>query len=149
MSTSSRYYSTEYKQQVVTYYIQHQSSTSFRAVAALFNVKGGPSTVYRWYNRRNSLQTKARSGRPSILSTREIDTHIKNKIIAKNRLHQAVHYTNLINNIKTATNKNVSLRTIQRIGKNTLNVKLKKTCKRTTDECIYTHTIYHNYCSYL
>jgi hypothetical protein len=134
MPPSSRYYDTAYKKRVVNYYITNQPSATFRSVATLFQIKGGFRTVYRWYKRRNSLETKPRSGRPTILKQDDINTHIGTKMLRKNRQPTAVHYTDIINDVKKNTRKNPTLRTIQRYG-HRLGIKKKKTLKRTSQEC--------------
>jgi transposase len=135
MTTISRYYDITYKQSVVNYYIKYQTNISFGHVARQFNIKGGESTVRRWYNQRHSLKTKPRSGRPSILTKDQIDTYIKKKITEKNRSSEPIHYTQLLPIIKRATKKNPSLRTVQRYGKEKGGIKMKRTIKRTVDEC--------------
>jgi hypothetical protein len=139
MPPSSSYYPLAYKQQVVTYYTQHLPDISFRAVARLFRIKGGHMTVQRWYERRNSLETKQKSGRPTILSSQQINTHITKKIIQHNRTPTPIHYTQLLSHVKRATRKNLSLRTLRRYGKERGGVKLKRTIKRTEDECNITY----------
>lgn len=134
MPPSSRYYDTAYKKRVVDYYHSHRPHISFRAVATLFEIKGGPMTVQRWYKRRNSLETKPRSGRPTILKQDEINTHIGTKMLRKNRQPTTVHYTDIIDDVKKNTRKNPTLRTIQRYGLR-LGIRKKKTSKRTSQEC--------------
>jgi len=141
MTTTSRYYDITYKQRVVNYYMQHQPNISFGRVATIFNLKGGESTVRRWYNQRHSLDTKPRSGRPSILSIEEINTHIKKKIVEKNRLSEPIHYTQLLPMVKHVTNKHLSLRTLRRYGKEKCGIKMKRTIKRTENECNIIHII--------
>jgi transposase len=138
MPPSSRYYDTAYKKRVVNYYITNQPSASFRSVATLFEIKGGFRTVYRWYKRRRSLETKPRSGRPTILKQDQINTHIGTKIRRKNRQPTAVHYPDIIDDVKRNTRKQISLSTIRRYG-HKLGIKKKKTSKRTIQECNYTH----------
>ncbi len=135
MPPSSHHYSTIYKQEVVNYYITHQPHISFQAVATLFHIKGGHRTVSRWYKRRNSLETKPRSGRPTILNQDEINTHIGTKMLRKNRQPTAVHYTDIIDDVKKNTRKEISLPTIRRYGYDRLGIRKKKTSKRTSQEC--------------
>lgn len=135
MPPSAHHYSTTYKQEVVNYYITHQPHISFRALATLFDIKGGHRTVSRWYKRRNSLETKPRSGRPTILNQDEINTHIGTKMLRKNRQPIAVHYTDILDDVKKNTRKNPALRTIQNYGKKKLDIRKKKTSKRTNQEC--------------
>jgi transposase len=135
MPPSSRYYDITYKERVVNYYTINQPSATFHSVARLFQIPGGDRTVRRWYKRRNSLETKPRSGRPTILNQDQINTHICTKIRRKNRKPTSVHYTDIIDDVKRNTRKNPTLRTIQRYGHDKLCIKKKKTSKRTSQEC--------------
>lgn len=139
MPPSSHHYSTTYKQEVVNYYITHQPHISFRALATLFHIKGGHRTVSRWYKRRNSLETKPRTGRPTILNQDEINTSINARIVRKNHKPTPVHYTDILEKVKNETRKNPSLRTIQRYGHTKLGIKNKQTAKRTANECKQKH----------
>ena len=129
----SSYYPIVYKQQVVTYYTQHLPHTSFRAVARLFNIKG-----WSYDSRRVGMTdvthccTKQKSGRPTILSSQQINTHITKKIIQYNRTPTPIHYTKLLSHVKHATQKTfintnmTSLRKTTRWYKNETN---HQTCR--------------------
>jgi len=146
MSNSQHYYSSSEKERVVNYYNQNKPNCSFRSVAKKFNLRGGHELVRRWYKNRRSLETKLKPGRPTILSRREISNHIQTKIRAANRSSTPIHYTSLLNSVNTATNKKISLRTLQRYGKRILGAKQKRTVKRTVEQCENSRTIvYHNY----
>ena len=135
MSSTSHYYPTIFKQKVVDYYDEHQPNISFRQLARLFNIQGGHKTVLRWYNQRNSLENKSRSGRPCILNEDEMNEYIYEKIKEKNQSGSSIHYPELLPAILHETGKNVSLRTIQRSGYERLGIKMKTTSKRTQQEC--------------
>ena len=142
MSSSSRYYPTIYKERVVDYYTDHYPKYSFRQVATLFKIEGGHKTVSRWYNQRHSLETKSRSGRPPKLTMKQMNQYITKTIREKNQSALSVHYTDLMSDIKNQIDGNVSLRIIQRYGHDRLGIKMKKTSKRTEQECKFIHTKY-------
>lgn len=59
-------------------------------------------------------------------------------ILAANRAHRAVHYTELLPAVRQKTGTDVSLRSLQRYGKEELGAKQKRGVKRTADESEYT-----------
>jgi hypothetical protein len=83
-------------------------------------------------------------GRPSILQPAEIKQHIGTTVRSYNRQHQSVHYPDLLTPVREATGTSLSLRTLQRYGKETLHIKNKRTKKRTQRERkhINIHTLY-------
>lgn len=141
MPPSHRYYDTSFKEHVVAYYSRNHQSTTFDAVATLFDIRGGGRTVQRWFKRRHSLETRPRSGRPTILNAQQMNDHILTPIRRSNRTSTAARYTDLLPTVRARTGTNVSLSTIQRYGHNRLGIKKKKTSKRTVQECNSTHTI--------
>jgi hypothetical protein len=102
-------------------------------------VKGGGRTVQRWHQQWDgtptSLQHKNGAGRPRTLSIRDVQQYIRAPILAANRQHRAVHYPPLHQSLLHQAGKNVSLRTVQRVGKQQAGVRQKTTRKRTADEC--------------
>ena len=55
-------------------------------------------------------------------------------ILAANRAHRAVHYTELLPEVRQKTGTEVSLRSLQRYGKEELGARDKHSKKRTADE---------------
>jgi hypothetical protein len=129
------------KHHILTQYLPHSHENSFSALAARYNVKGGRRTVQRWLARwdgtPSSLEHKRGAGRPRLLSAAEVNENIRAPILGRNRSHQAVHYTDLVDPTRERTGKNVSLRTIQRYGEKILRARDKTTRTRTEDECTY------------
>jgi transposase len=140
MNSLSRYYDAVFKQRVVEYYLQNQPNLSFRYVANIFQIKGGHATVKRWFDRYNgtvsSLQQRYRSGRPPILNKQKINQYITEPIRSYNRRSHTIDYRQITNYVRQKTNINVSLRTVERYGKNA-GIKPMKSIKRTYTECEY------------
>ena len=132
------------KHHILLEYSPHDTTHNFAALARRHGIGGGARTVQRWHSRWNrtpqSLEGQPRSGRPSVLSRAEVSRHIRAPILAANRSHRAISYTKLLPEVEQKTRKSVSLRTLQRIGKNQLEVKSKATRKRTREEREYTYT---------
>ena len=60
--------------------------------------------------------------------------HIRAPILAANRAHRAIHYTELLPQVQQATGKQLSIQTLRRYGKEELGVKQKRGVKRTANE---------------
>ena len=90
-----------------------------------------------WDGTPSSLEHKRGAGRPRLLSAAKVNENIRAPILERNRSHQAVHYTDLVDPTRERTGKNVSLRTIQRYGEKILRARDKTTRTRTEDECTY------------
>jgi transposase-like protein len=146
MSGSHPHYSAEFKQDVLRHYREGQRGSGFAALATRFQVPGGGMTISRWFNQWDgtiaSLQQQQSVGRPPILQPAEIQQHIGTAVQSHNRHHRSIHYTDLLEPVRAATHTSLSLRTLQRYGKQTLQIKNKRTKKRTQRECknIATHT---------
>ena len=74
------------------------------------------------------------------MSKKEVAQHVRTPILRANRAHKAVHYSKLLPGVRQRTGKEVSLRTLQRYGKEELGAKQRKGRKRTADESECTHT---------
>ena len=121
MSDSARYYEPSFKKRVIDFYLRNQPNISFRYVADLFQIPGGHVTVKRWCDRYDgtslSLQHHHRSH-------------------CHNRLSRPINYAKLVESVREETNTNLSLRTIQRYGKQNA-IRHKRTIKRSHKECEY------------
>jgi transposase len=86
-----------------------------------FKIQGGAQTIKNWHDRWdgtiNSLERKPTTGRPTILNTRQVKQYITKPIIKKNKQHQSIHYRTLLETIKSKINKSISLRSVQRYGR--------------------------------
>jgi len=132
------------KHAILLEYIPHSPTHSFAALAARHGVAGGEEVVRRWHGRWDgtaaSLQRKEGGGRPRALSSREVQQYVRAPILAANRKHKAVHYTTLLSPLQQKTGKEISLRTVQRYGKDELGARQRRGKKRTAEErqCIHT-----------
>ena len=70
MNNVLRYYDSFFKQRIVEYYLENQSTSSLRFVTNLFQVSERHRTLERWYDQYNCtislLEQRHRSGTPSI-----------------------------------------------------------------------------------
>jgi transposase-like protein len=139
MSKSRPHYSAEFKQEVLSHYNEGQRGSGFAALAARFYVAGGSRTIRRWFNQWDgtisSLQQQSTVGRPPLLQPAEIQQHIGTTVQSYNRHHQSVHYPELLAPVRASTGTSLSLRTLERYGKETLHIKTKATKKWTEREC--------------
>jgi hypothetical protein len=148
MSEPHPHYSAEVKQEILSHYHKGQRGSGFAALARRFQVAGGGGTISRcfdqWDGTIASLQQPQGVGRPPILQPADIQQHIGTVVQSHNRHHQSIHYPDLLQPVRAATHTSLSLRTLQRYGKQTLHIKNKFTKKRTLRECksINIHTLY-------
>lgn len=130
--------SAEAKHHILLEYARHSSERALATLAQRHAISGGARTLRRWRSRWDgtpqSLQRISGSGRPRALSSAEVARHVRAPILAKNRAHKAVQYTELLSGVRQRTGKNLSLRTLQRYGKEELGAKKRHTTKRTADE---------------
>jgi transposase len=136
--------STDTKHAILLESTPRSPTHSFAALARRHSIAGGESTVRRWHARWNgtphSLQAHKSTGRPRLLTPAELSRHVRAPVLAANRAHRAVSYTKLLSEVKRKTRKAISLRTLQRAGKEILRIKNKTTIKRTQDECEFKQT---------
>jgi hypothetical protein len=128
----------EQKHSILLEYSPHSRTHSFAALAVRHGVAGGEQTIRRWHQQWDgtaaSLQRKEGGGRPRALDRREVQQHIHTPILRANRAHKAIHYPTLLPPLHQKMGKEVSLRTVQRYGKEELRVKQKRGKKRTAEE---------------
>jgi hypothetical protein len=134
----------EHKYSILLEYVPHSTTHSFAALAARHGVAGGKRVVLRWYQQwdgsAQSLQSKAKSGRPRVLSKREVQQHVRTPILRANRAHKPVHYSKLLRGVRERTGKELSARTLRRYGKEELGAMKRRGKKRTAEESQCTHT---------
>ena len=92
------------KHHILLEYSPRSATRSFAALARRHAVKGGARTVQRWHQRwdrtARSLEHKSGTGRPRVLSSAQVSRHVRAPILAANRAHRAVHYTDLLESVK-------------------------------------------------
>jgi hypothetical protein len=128
----------EFKHDILRQYLPSSHDNSFGALARRYNIKGGRRTIQRWYTRWDgtpaSLEQRPEAGRHRLLSAAQIRDIIALPIRNRNRSHHAVHYTELFPTVRDKTGTSVSLRTIQRYGKEIVRARDKSTRSRTAAE---------------
>jgi transposase len=133
-----KHFPPEQKHSILLEYIPRSTTHSFAALAARHGVAGGGNTVQIWHQRWDgtaaSLQRKEGGGRPRALNSREVQQHIRTPILRANRAHKVVHYTALLPPLQQKTGKEMSLRTVQRYGKEKLGARQRRGKKRTAEE---------------
>jgi hypothetical protein len=131
------------KHHILLEYTPYSRTHSFAALAAAHGVPGGKKTVERWYKQwdgtARSLERRPVSGRPRVLSRAEVSRHVRAPILAANRAHKPIHYTQLLPKVQEKTRKELSIRTLRRYGKEELLAKQKHTNKRNIDERMFMH----------
>jgi hypothetical protein len=135
--------SAETKHHILLEYRAHSSEHNFAALAARHAIAGGERTVRRWHEGWNgspaSLEELPRAGRPRMLTPAQVSRHVRAPILAANRAHRAIHYTDVLPKIHAATGQQLSLRTLQRYGHDELGARDKHSKKRTAQEgeCVH------------
>lgn len=137
--THMKQFSADLKHAILLHYRPQTRGHSFAALASQHGVTSGWKTIQRWYNQWDgtvaSLQRKQVSGRPRKLSRAQVNRSLKPRILAANRRHTAVHYPSLLPVVEQTNAVQLSLRTLQRYGKQQLHAKQKHTIARTKNEC--------------
>lgn len=130
--------SPEAKHHILLEYAPHSTTHSLAALARRHAVQGGERTLRNWLRRWDgspaSLQEQPRTGRPRMLSRAQVSRHVRAPILAANRAHRAIHYTELLPRVQAATGAEVSLRSLQRYGKEELGGRHTPSKKRTAAE---------------
>lgn len=73
-----------------------------------------------------------------MLSSAQVSRHVRAPILAANRAHRAVHYTDLLESVKEKTGKEISVQTLRRYGKEECAAKQRHSKKRSADESEHT-----------
>jgi transposase len=132
------------KHDILTLYSSNDHRYTKKSLSEQYNIKGGRMTISRWLQQWDgtpeSLERKESSGRPTLLTSKQIRDTIQLPIRNKNRSSQPIHYPDLLPSITKKTGKKISVETIRRIGREQLGIKQKRTNKRTTVESKHTHT---------
>lgn len=142
MKQHSKYYSATFKHGVCLYYKQHLPDSSFRSVSKLFSIDPTGKTLSRWYSQWNgtisSLQPKPKTGRPTILSRKQMERYIGDMVVSRNRVSHPISYRTILSHVRSKTKKDISITTVKRYGRELLGIKAKTVKKRTLHESEYT-----------
>ena len=134
----------QHKHSILLEYQQRSRHHSFAALARRHGIAGGKQVLIKWHaawdGTAASLEEQPHPGRPRILNAQEVQRYVAPGIRAKNRNAQRVHYTDIQPVVSKRTGKHVSLRTIERYGKEELHGRSTRGKKRTADESESTHT---------
>jgi transposase len=126
------------KHHILQQYQSRVRGHGFGALAQQYGVRGGKEVVREWYRRWDgtplSLEEKARSGRPRILSSAQVKRHVAAAIRNRNRSARPVRYTELLPQVQAATDREMSLRTLQRYGHDEAGGRKTRGKKRTAEE---------------
>jgi hypothetical protein len=126
------------KHEILLEYSPRSPTHSFAALARRHSIKGGSGTVSRWHARWDgtaaSLEEQPRSGRPRALSSTQVSRHIRAPILAANRAHRAISYTQLLPSVQAKTCTQLSIQTLRRYGRQELGARQQHTKKRTAAE---------------
>lgn len=131
------------KHDILVHYRPRSPNHSFVALAK--HAEGGVTdrSIRNWYQRWDgtptSLQHRTIAGRPRTLSRAQVKRHVQPRIRSANRKHHAIHYPDILPAVRSATHKQLTLRTLQRYGKEELGVKQKTVKIRTARERKCTH----------
>jgi hypothetical protein len=132
----------EQKHSILTHYTQRRKGETLTQILALHDVVASRRSVEKWRQRWNgtisSLQHRAASGRPRVLSKAQVLRHVAAPIRNANRAARAVRYPKLLPQVRAESHSNVSLRTLQRYGRDEGGGRKTRGKKRTADECEYT-----------
>jgi len=133
--------SADTKHHILLEYAADDPTRSFAALARRHAVKGGGQLIGRWHVQWNgtpaSLQRKQGTGKARLLSKAQVTRLVRQPLLAANREHRSVHYTQLLPTVRQKSGKQLSIQTLRRYGKQELGAMEKHTKKRTADESEY------------
>lgn len=131
--------SADAKHAILLEYRPRSQQHSLAALARRHNIAGAERTLHNWLQRWDgtaaSLMHRRGAGRPRILTRAEVKQCLHAPLLAANRAHRAIHYTDMLPQVQRETRSSISLRSLRRYGKKELRAKNRKTTKRTQLEC--------------
>ena len=138
LASAMSHLSADTKHHILLEYKPGVRGCGFKALAARHSIKGGRKALSEWHARWDgtprSLEERAKSGRPRVLSSAEVRRHVAAPIRNANRAARQVTYPQLLPQVQTATGTDVSLPTLKRYGKEELHATVKRGKKRTAYE---------------
>src|ERR1700761_5107577 len=130
--------SLDQKQQILQEYQPGVRGKGFKALAKRFEIKGGHSTIQKWYKKwdgsKESLKKESGGDRRSILTEKEKKKEILGYIRKKARKDPA-NYREGKEHVEFKTGKTIKLRSVQRLGK-VMKARSKKTKRKAPSEGI-------------
>jgi hypothetical protein len=134
----------ELKHSVLTHYTSPHHHQTLQQILSLHGVTVSRRTVELWKQKWDgtieSLQHQAGAGRPRVLSRAQVSRHVATPIRNANRAGRTVHYSTLMEQVTESTAQTMSLRTLQRYGKEECKARSTRGQKRTADESKFNDT---------
>lgn len=138
MATVERLYTAAFKAHVLSFYKRGARGCGARAIASRFGLPDA-KLVQRWARERDerggSLERKVGSGRKRKLTDEESTEHIKDFVVKKNKAGISVSYKEVAEEVKSKTGKDVSARTVRRLGREDHKLTDKFTTRKLAIEC--------------
>jgi len=126
------------KHSILTHYTSPHNRDTLSRILLLHDVSVSKRAVEKWLRRWNgteqSLEKRARSGRPRVLSKTQVIRHVLAPIRNANRAGRVVRYTKLLPQVRAATHSSVSVQTLRRYGRKEGGAKQTRGKKRTVEE---------------
>jgi transposase len=145
MQARMKHLSPQHKHSILLEYQSYSRDHSFAALATRHGITGGAEVIRRWHSRWNgtaaSLEEKAHTGRPRVLTTQEVQRYVAPRIRANNRNAQRIHYTDIHAAVEQHTGKSFSPRTLRNYGKHDLDAHQTHGKKRTADVVLVSGSI--------
>jgi transposase len=131
-------FSAEQRHHILTAYTPNSRNNSLRALSIQYGLAADGRTIKRWLKRWDgtvaSLQDRKSSGRPRLLTPTLVHNHIRQPIIASNRSHVRVSYTDIHNRIRERNPVQISLRSVRRYGQVVVGARQLRTRRQSVDE---------------
>ena len=110
--SSMPHLSAEAKHPILLEYTPRSPTHSLAALARRHAIQGGDRALRNWLHRWDgtaaSLAEGKSSGRPRVLSRAQVSRHVRAPILAANRAHRAISYTDLLPEVQRKTGKQLS-----------------------------------------
>lgn len=133
--------SAEAKHHILLDYAPRSSTDGLTALARRHDIRGGKRTLRNWLQQwdgsAESLKRKPGSGKARVLNRAQVSRHVRAPILAANRAHRAISYAELLPLVRQRTDTEVSLRSLQRYGREELGAMQRRSKKRTAAESEY------------
>jgi len=129
-------YSSTFKQKVLEKYCPGIIGRGFKSLAKRFKIQGGHKLIMYWYRSWDgnvrSLDHRKKGSRRPCLSNEEVKRHILNSVVSANTAGKSIRYEMVQKDVQKCLNREISLRTIQRYGKEKCGIR-SKTTRELTD----------------
>jgi hypothetical protein len=138
-------YTPAFKHQVLKEYAAGTRGHTFNDLASRYGIRGGKPLLSKWYKQwdgtESSMERHPGSGRRVLLTQRQVRRYIVKPIRRANKAHVAIDYPELKEGIEEKIGQTISLRSIQRYGKEQGGITSETTVAKTEQERKYRHNI--------